>query len=70
MLESDEPLEAVMLEAGFHNYGYFWRAFRQIYGLSPQAFRQQMRQGPGQPPARQRGIAEAVFGCAGPGDLV
>ena len=70
MLESDEPLEVVMLEAGFHNYGYFWRAFRQIYGLSPQAFRQQMRQGPGQPPARQRGIAEDVFGCAGPGDLL
>lgn len=61
MLESDESLETVMLEVGFHNYGYFWRAFRKIYGLSPQAFRQQ---------ARQRGIAEDASGCGELRDLV
>ncbi len=70
MLDSDEPLEAVMLEAGFHNYGYFWRAFREVYGFSPQAFRRQARQSPGQLIEPGRGIAESGSGCAGPWDLV
>ena len=39
LLLSDDPAETVMLEAGFHNYSYFWRAFKEIYGLSPQAYR-------------------------------
>ena len=32
LLLSDDPTETVMLEAGFHNYSYFWRAFKEIYG--------------------------------------
>lgn len=39
LLVSDEPAETVMLEAGFRNCGYFWRVFKEIYGLSPQDYR-------------------------------
>lgn len=39
LLLTDIPLEAVMLDCGFHNYGYFWRSFREVYGMSPKAFR-------------------------------
>lgn len=39
LILSDDPAEVVMLDAGFHNYSYFWRAFKDIYGLSPQAYR-------------------------------
>ena len=40
MLATDEPLEAIMLETGFRNYGYFWRTFKAVYGDSPQNCRQ------------------------------
>lgn len=40
MLAADEPLETIMLETGFHNYGYFWRSFKEVYGMPPQLFRQ------------------------------
>lgn len=40
MLTTDEPLETIMLETGFRNYGYFWRTFKAVYGESPQNYRQ------------------------------
>lgn len=39
LLASDEPLETVMERAGFHNYSYFWRSFRRIYGCPPSEYR-------------------------------
>ena len=39
LITSNDPAETVMLEVGFHNYGYFWRTFKEIFGLSPQEYR-------------------------------
>lgn len=39
LLLSDDPAESVMQATGFRNYGYFWRTFKKIYGLSPQDYR-------------------------------
>lgn len=36
---SNDSIETIMLSIGFHNYGYFWRTFKEIYGSSPQEYR-------------------------------
>lgn len=46
MLTTDEPLESIMLETGFRNYGYFWRTFKAVYGDSPQNYRQTHKTNP------------------------
>lgn len=40
LLTSDNTTESIMLNTGFHHYGYFWRAFKQVYGSSPQEYRE------------------------------
>lgn len=42
LLFTNAPLETVMLDCGFHNYGYFWKSFKEIYGVSPNAFRKEL----------------------------
>lgn len=36
---TDEKIEVIMERVGFHNYGYFWRTFKKLYGVSPREFR-------------------------------
>ncbi len=36
---TDEKTEIVMEIAGFHNYGYFWKVFKTLYGVSPREYR-------------------------------
>lgn len=38
---TDEAAERIMEMVGFENYGYFWRTFRKIYGVSPREYRDQ-----------------------------
>lgn len=43
LILSADPVEKIMLDVGFHNYGYFWRTFKEIYGSSPQAYRRKSK---------------------------
>ena len=43
LLTTNDSAETIMLNAGFRNYGYFWRTFKEIYGYSPQAYRNHNR---------------------------
>ena len=51
ILTTDATLETIMLETGFHNYGYFWRTFRAVYGENPRAFRRRAALPPQNSPA-------------------
>lgn len=44
LLFSDETVENVMLQSGFHHYGHFWKNFKAVYGSAPGDYRKQYRQ--------------------------
>jgi AraC-like DNA-binding protein len=44
MVETDAPLAAIALEAGFSSQQHFSRAFKEAEGLTPTAFRREQRE--------------------------
>ena len=41
--ETNETVEAIALRCGFHNFSYFFRAFKKIQGRTPHAYRNAVR---------------------------
>ena len=39
LILTEEKIETIMTQVGFHNYGYFWRTFKKLYGFSPREYR-------------------------------
>lgn len=39
LISTEDKMEAIMTKVGFHNYGYFWRTFKKLYGFSPREYR-------------------------------
>ena len=39
LISTEDKMETIMTQVGFHNYGYFWRTFKKLYGFSPREYR-------------------------------
>jgi AraC-like DNA-binding protein len=38
--ETNDTIEDIMLQAGFHSDSHFYNAFRRLFGMSPRDYRQ------------------------------
>ncbi len=54
LVETECPIVEIAMDAGYHSQQSFTGAFRQLYGCSPQVYRNQRRFSPACPPLTER----------------